>query len=154
MEGRAYRVAVTEAGRELSAQRSRETRYAGPMPVPLSLYHAVVRNQRPDVRLDQDMLTRSFSDLVIAPDLIDQLGPAIHGEGAMFLYGPPGTGKSSIAERVVRAYQDEVLVPHVSRWTARSSRCSIRRCMTLWPSSHLVGPTLGALPAAGGRHRR
>ncbi|MGB6057580.1 MAG: hypothetical protein WBF71_04885 [Microthrixaceae bacterium] len=112
MEGRAYRVAVTEAGRELSAQRSRETRYAGPMPVPLSLYDSVVRSQRPDVRLDQDMLTRSFSDLVIAPDLIDQLGPAIHGEGAMFLYGPPGTGKSSIAERVVRAYQDQVLVPH------------------------------------------
>ncbi len=112
MEGRAYRVAVTETGREFSAQRSRETRYAGPMPVPLSLYDSVVRNQRPDVRLDKDMLTRSFSDLVIAPDLIDQLGPAIHGEGAMFLYGPPGTGKSSIAERVVRAYQDQVLVPH------------------------------------------
>lgn len=112
MEGRAYRVAVTETGRQHSVQRSRETRYAGPMPVPLALYDSVVRNQRPEVRLDQDMLTRSFSDLVIAPDLIEQLGPAIHGEGAMFLYGPPGTGKSSIAERVVRAYQDQVLVPH------------------------------------------
>lgn len=30
----------------------------------------------------------------------------------MFLYGPPGTGKSSIAERVVRAYDDVVLIPH------------------------------------------
>ncbi|CAN5705088.1 AAA family ATPase [soil metagenome] len=112
MEGRAYRVATTEAGRELSAQRSRETRYAGPMPVPLELYTAVVRHQRPTVRLNQEMLARSFSDLVISPTLLDQLGPAIHGEGAMFLYGPPGTGKSSVAERVVRAYQDTVLIPH------------------------------------------
>ena len=61
MEGRAYRVAATQAGRELSAQRSRETRYAGPMPVPLALYTAVVRHQRPTVRLNQEMLARSFS---------------------------------------------------------------------------------------------
>lgn len=112
MEGRAYRISVTEAGRELSIQRSRECRYAGPMPVSLELYNAVVRAQTPNLHLDRDLLTRSFSDLVIAPELLDQLGPAIHGTGAIFLYGPPGTGKSSVAERVVRAYEDTVLVPH------------------------------------------
>lgn len=112
MEGRAYRVAVTELGREESAHRSRDCRYAGPLPVSLAAYHAVVRAQRPEIVLDRDMLTRSFSDLVIAPNLIDQLGPAIRGSGAMFLYGPPGTGKSSVAERVIRAYRDHVLVPH------------------------------------------
>ena len=112
MEGRAYRVAVTELGREESAQRSRDCRYAGPMPVSLAAYRAVVRAQKPQIDLDRDMLTRSFSDLVIAPNLVDQLGPAIRGSGAMFLYGPPGTGKSSVAERVIRAYRDHVLVPH------------------------------------------
>ena len=112
MEGRAYLISVTEAGHDLAVQRSRETRYAGPMPVPLDLYSAVVRAQRPTLHLDRDLLARSFSDLVISPDLLDQLGPAIHGEGAIFLYGPPGTGKSSVAERVVRAYNDTVLVPH------------------------------------------
>jgi hypothetical protein len=30
----------------------------------------------------------------------------------MFLYGPPGTGKSSVAERIVRAYEDFVFVPY------------------------------------------
>jgi hypothetical protein len=30
----------------------------------------------------------------------------------MFLYGPPGTGKSSIAERLLRIYDDKVLVPY------------------------------------------
>jgi DNA-binding MarR family transcriptional regulator len=112
MEGRAYLISVTEAGRTLSAQRSRESRYSGPMPVPLDLYRRVVCSQRPTLRLDRDMLARSFSDLVISPDLLDQLGPAIHGTGAIFLYGPPGTGKSSVAERVVRAYEDTVLIPY------------------------------------------
>jgi DNA-binding MarR family transcriptional regulator len=112
MEGRAYVVSVTEAGAAFSAQRSRESRYAGPVPVPLELYHRVVRAQHPNLHLDRDRLARSFSDLVIAPDLLDRLGPAIHGDSAMFLYGPPGTGKSSVAERVVRAYEDVVLIPH------------------------------------------
>ena len=40
-------ISVTEAGRALAAQRSRESRYAGPMPVPLELYQRVVRAQRP-----------------------------------------------------------------------------------------------------------
>jgi hypothetical protein len=112
LEGRAYVISVTDAGRAYSAERSRECRYAGPMPVPLDLYTKVVQAQRPQLRLDQDTLGRSFSDLVVSPTLLDQLGPAIHVAGAMFLYGPPGTGKSSVAERIVRAYQDWVLVPH------------------------------------------
>jgi hypothetical protein len=112
MEGRAYLVNPTEGGQAFAAQRSRESRYAGPMPVPLDLYTAVVRHQRPSLELDHDRLQRSFSDLVLSDGLLDQLGPAIHGDGAMFLYGPPGTGKSSVAERIIRAYEDVVLIPH------------------------------------------
>lgn len=112
MDGRAYLISVTEAGHAHAAQRSRECRYAGPVPVSLRQYAEVVTAQRPRLHLDRELLERSFSDLVISPDLLDQLGPAIHGSGAIFLYGPPGTGKSSVAERVVRAYGDVVLVPH------------------------------------------
>ena len=103
MEGRAYVVRPTEAGQQFATQRSRESIYCGPMPVPLDLYTAVVRHQRPQIELDHDRLQRSFSDLVLSDGLLDQLGPAIHGDGAMFLYGPPGTGKSSVAERIIRA---------------------------------------------------
>ncbi len=112
MDGRAYVVRPTEAGQQFAAQRSRESSYAGPMPVPLQMYTDVVRHQRPSIELDHDRLQRSFSDLVLSDGLLDQLGPAIHGDGAMFLYGPPGTGKSSVAERIIRAYEDVVLVPH------------------------------------------
>jgi DNA-binding MarR family transcriptional regulator len=112
LEGRAYVLSVTDAGRNYTAERSRECRYAGPMPVPLELYTKVVTAQKPQLHLDRDTLGRSFSDLVVSSSLLDQLGPAIHGSGALFLYGPPGTGKSSVAERIVRAYEDWVLVPH------------------------------------------
>ena len=112
MQGRTYLLSVTEAGRNHSQLRSTECRYTGPLPIPLELYSRVVRAQRPNVHLDRDQLGQAFSDLVISPDLIDQLGPAICSDGAIFLYGPPGTGKSSIAERLIRAYRDTVLIPH------------------------------------------
>ncbi len=112
MDGRAYVVSPTEVGRQYIAQRSAECRYVGPMPVSLALYHEVVRAQHPHLRLNREILQRSFSDLVIAPELLDELGPAIHSDGAMFLYGPPGTGKTSVAERIVRAHDDYVLVPY------------------------------------------
>ena len=112
MEGRAYVVSCTDAGRATVQQRSKDCRYSGPLPVSLDLYCRVVRAQRPHLHLDRARLVKAFSDLVIAPDLLDALGPAIHGNGAMFLYGPPGTGKSSIAERLVRAHEDVVLIPH------------------------------------------
>ena len=112
MDGRSYVVSPTEAGRAHAAQRSSECRYMGPVPVSLGLYHDVVRAQHPSLHLDREILTEAFADLVIADDLLDELGPAIHGDGAMFLYGPPGTGKSSVAERIVRAHSDYVLIPH------------------------------------------
>ena len=112
MDGRSYLLSATDAGRDYSRSRSRDCRYIGPLPVPLDLYTRVVHAQVPDVHLDRDQLSAAFSDLVISPSLIDQLGPAICGDGAIFLYGPPGTGKSSIAERLIRAYADSVLIPH------------------------------------------
>lgn len=112
LQGRTYLLSITDAGRNYSRTRSEECRYAGPIPVPLDLYTRVVRAQVPELSLNRDQLARAFSDLVLSPSLIDQLGPAICGDGAIFLYGPPGTGKSSIAERLIRAYGDSVLIPH------------------------------------------
>ena len=43
--------------------------------------------------------------------MLDELGPALLTEGAMFLYGPPGTGKTSVAERLIRTHTEPVFVP-------------------------------------------
>jgi hypothetical protein len=112
MQGRAYVVNATEVGRTHANQRSAECRYTGPVPVSLPFYQEVVRAQHPTRSLNRSSLEHAFSDLVIAPELLDELGPAIHGDGAMFLYGPPGTGKTSVAERIVRTLDDYVLVPY------------------------------------------
>ncbi len=111
MEGRDYTIALTNLGQQHANDRFAQSRYAGAAPVSLGAYRAVVASQRLAVHVNRDMLKTAFSDLVIADELLDELGPALNANGAMFLYGPPGTGKTSIAERIVRISPDHVLVP-------------------------------------------
>ena len=112
MDGRDFRIALTTLGQSHANDRLAQSRYAGAAPVSLESYRAVVAAQRLAVYVNREMLKQAFSDLVIADDLFDELGPALNANGAMFLYGPPGTGKTSIAERIVRISPDHVLVPH------------------------------------------
>lgn len=113
MEGRNFVIQLTELGRSYTDARSTQCRYAGPAPVAIDEYAAVVRAQRPSLVLDRTRLEKAMSDLVLSERLIDQIGPAIQADGAIFFHGPPGTGKTSIAQRVIRAYEDVVLIP----WT-------------------------------------
>lgn len=111
MDGRDFRIALTTLGQQHANDRLAQSRYAGSAPVSLEVYRAVVAAQRLAVYVNREMLKQAFSDLVIADELFDELGPALNANGAMFLYGPPGTGKTSIAERIVRISPDHVLVP-------------------------------------------
>jgi DNA-binding Lrp family transcriptional regulator len=112
LDGRDYRLALTEAGRQQANDRMQLCRYAGAAPVSLDAYTSVVARQHANPTIDFDALKAAFSDLVIEDDLLWELGPAAIAGGAIFLYGPPGTGKSSIAERLLRIYDDKVLVPY------------------------------------------
>ncbi len=112
IEGRNYILTLSESGRRQATERMALSRYAGPVPVSLNDYSRVVRSQHSTQRVTRDAVRRAFSDLVILPEVMSELGPAIHAQGAMFLYGPPGTGKSSIAERLIRVNDDSVLIPH------------------------------------------
>jgi DNA-binding MarR family transcriptional regulator len=112
LDGRDYRLALTEAGRQQANDRMQLCRYAGAAPVSLEAYTTVVKGQHASPTIDFSTLKGAFSDLVINEDLLWELGPAAIAGGAMFLYGPPGTGKSSIAERLLRIYEDKVLVPY------------------------------------------
>src|SRR5690242_14970638 len=44
--------------------------------------------------------------------MLDQLGPAIISQNSIFVYGPTGNGKTSLAERMLRVYQDAILIPY------------------------------------------
>jgi SpoVK/Ycf46/Vps4 family AAA+-type ATPase len=80
--------------------------------VSLTAYESAVRGQAAQVRVSRDSLRRALGDLVLPDKLLDQLGPAVISQKALFIYGPTGNGKTSLAERLLRVYQDAVLIPY------------------------------------------
>ena len=43
--------------------------------------------------------------------MLDRLGPAVNSGRGLFLFGAAGNGKTSIAERVTRAFGQEIWIP-------------------------------------------
>jgi len=62
--------------------------------------------------VDRRILRTAFSDLIVTDRMLDQLGPALISQDSIFIYGPTGNGKTSLAERMLRVYQDAVLIPY------------------------------------------
>jgi SpoVK/Ycf46/Vps4 family AAA+-type ATPase len=96
----------------MAAERYRICHYAGAAPVSLAEYDVAAKAQVAKVRVDRRTLQRAFADMVLTDGFLDQLGPAILSQTSIFLYGPTGNGKTSLAERMLRVYQDAVLVPY------------------------------------------
>ena len=111
LEGRDYIFELTEQGRETARERMELSRYAGIAPVSLRDYNAMVTGQHSEPTVSRESMRTAFRDLVIGNRMLDELGPALLTEGAMFLYGPPGTGKTSVAERLIRVHTEAVYVP-------------------------------------------
>jgi hypothetical protein len=107
-----YHFGLTAAGKALAAERASICAYAGPAPVSLAAYDRAVRLQAAHVRVSRDSLRQALGDLVLPEPLLDQLGPALISQKALFLYGPTGNGKTSLAERLLRVYEDAVLIPY------------------------------------------
>jgi hypothetical protein len=108
-----YRYALTDLGRDRAQQYLDVNQYVGPAPVPLAQYCAYVRRGR-DSRgfLDRSRLSEGFTHLIVAPETLDQLGPAVNSGKSIFLYGPPGNGKTVLAEGVGRALGGDMFVPY------------------------------------------
>lgn len=111
VEGRDYRVALTELGQRSTIERMKSGRHVSHMPVSINAYRELVTLQRADVNITRGSVKDAYGDLVLEDSLLDQIGPAFLSEGAIFFYGPPGTGKTSLAERMSRFYSDQVLIP-------------------------------------------
>jgi DNA-binding Lrp family transcriptional regulator len=107
------RYGISAVGREWVQEALKQSVYAGPAPVPLSAWQAQVERQRiTNDRVDQEAIARSLSGLVIAPELIARLGPAVNAGRGMLLYGPPGDGKTSIATAIAHSFTQSVWVPY------------------------------------------
>jgi hypothetical protein len=112
MIGNDYNFTLSQAGKLLASERFQISQYAGAAPVSLKDYHSATKAQSAQVRIDRKILRSAFSDLVVNDALLDQLGPALISQNSIFVYGPTGNGKTSLAERMLRVYQDAVLMPY------------------------------------------
>jgi hypothetical protein len=112
MIGNDYNFTLSQSGKLLASERFQISQYAGAAPVSLRDYHAATKAQSAQVRIDRKILRSAFSDLVVNDSLLDQLGPALISQNSIFVYGPTGNGKTSLAERMLRVYQDAVLMPY------------------------------------------
>jgi len=112
MLGNDYSFSLTTTGRALAMARNEVCQYVGAAPVSIQQYHEVVKSQSAKVKLSRESLRRALYDLVLSDSLLDQLGPSLIGHQSLFLYGGTGNGKTSIAERILRIYNDTVLVPY------------------------------------------
>lgn len=108
-----HRQALTEAGKRRAAQLLEYDAYVGPAPVTLAEYWRQVQSQSvAGVGVTPEGLRRVFEGLVIAPEMLSQLGPAMVSGKPLFLYGPAGNGKTTIALRLGKLWDDVILVPY------------------------------------------
>lgn len=107
-----YICRLTDSGRERARRYSSSCTYYGATPVPIRDYVHSIKAQSIEGQFPtRKQLQKAFSDLLIAPQMLDKLGPAISSGRGMFLYGYPGNGKTSIAERVTRSFGKYIWVP-------------------------------------------
>ena len=101
---------LTNAGYQRAEDASRICSYLGPAPVSLDDYIFAVENYS-EISFTPNELEEAYQGLIISPEAIRQIGPALLSGKSLFLYGPPGTGKTSIAERITRCYQSTIKIP-------------------------------------------
>lgn len=108
-----YLYELTEEGRNRAEAALSGNRYVGPAPVPLDQFRDWIRRQSVrDHRVSRKRLERAFEDLILPPEVMDALGPAVNSGSSIFLHGAPGNGKTAIAERLGSLISSEIYFPH------------------------------------------
>jgi hypothetical protein len=115
--GRAsYRFNLTDMGRARARDAFEQCRYIGPAPVPLEAYVEQCRMQSvAGTACSPDQLREAFEGLIIRPDLLEELGPAVCSGKSIFVYGPPGNGKTMIGKglgQFLNTNGGEIYVPY------------------------------------------
>ena len=108
-----YRYSLTDKGRDRAGRCLHECAYVGPAPVPLDQYlrhMSMLASERPHI--NPQRVAAGFSHLIVEPDMLGQLGPAIDSGRAVFLYGPPGNGKSVMGDGIGRVLGGDIYIPH------------------------------------------
>ena len=105
-----YVYAITSAGVNRAREALDRSQYAGPAPVPISVYNeAILKQGRGRLQVTSRLMRQVLSHLVIDEQTFNQLGPAVNSGTSIFLYGPPGNGKTSVARSVGHLVQAQTM---------------------------------------------
>ena len=97
----AYLFAITGAGIARAREALERSQYAGPAPVPISVYNEAIRRQsRGRVQVTNRVMRQVLANLVLPEKAFQRLGPAVNSGTSMFIFGPPGNGKTSLARAI------------------------------------------------------
>ena len=111
---------LTDAGKSRALDALSQSEYYGAMPVPLAAYAEQMKRQSVrNIRLTRPELLAGMGHLVLPPDLIDNLGPAVTSGRSILMYGPPGNGKSSISNGIRAALGDRIYVPRAIEYSGQ-----------------------------------
>lgn len=104
---------LTAGGKQRAGGWMERCRYAGPAPVTLEAYRAMVERQSlPVSMLEPGELDVELADQLLAPGVLQMLGAAMYAGRTMLLYGPSGSGKSTLARKLGALQQGVIAVPH------------------------------------------
>jgi hypothetical protein len=85
----------------------------GAAPVTLQEYSEIARRQTVrKMSVTREAMQRAFQGVILAPGLLDRLGPAVNSGRSIFLYGPSGNGKTFIAEHIAKVLKGYIFIPH------------------------------------------
>ncbi|MGO4916207.1 ATPase [Pseudogemmobacter sp. W21_MBD1_M6] len=111
---------LTDSGKARALDALSQSEYYGAMPVPLDVYKEQVKRQSiRNIQISRDQLTGAMGHLILPPDLLDQLGPAVSSGRSILMYGPPGNGKSSISNGIRDALGDKIFVPRAIEYAGQ-----------------------------------
>ncbi|MEO7913315.1 MAG: AAA family ATPase, partial [Roseiflexaceae bacterium] len=110
---RGFQYVVMPKGRIKVEEVLARTQYAGPAPVPLAEYVAMVKRQAMgELIVDTRTVRDAFTGLVVNDRMLDKIGPAANSARSLFLYGPPGNGKTTIAEGIANMLGGYIILPY------------------------------------------
>jgi hypothetical protein len=111
---------LTDAGKSRALDALSQSEYYGAMPIPLASYGEQMKRQSVrNMRLTRTELMRGMGHLILPPDLIDNLGPAVTSGRSILMYGPPGNGKSSISNGIRAALGDKIYIPRAIEYSGQ-----------------------------------
>ena len=111
---------LTDGGKARALDALSQSEYYGAMPVPLESYTQQMKRQSVrDIKLTRTELMKGMGHLLLPPDLIGNLGPAVTSGRSILMYGPPGNGKSSISNGIRAALGDKIYIPRAIEYSGQ-----------------------------------